>query len=416
MSPQFQAPTGTHDVLAPESARWEVLVAAFSRHAGAAGYGLVVGPSFEELAVYERVGDSTDIVRKEMYDFEDKGGRRLALRPDSTPSVVRAFVQHRPPLPWKAWYVAPHFRYDRPQAGRYRQHHQVGAEVLGTDDPAVDVEVIALAWDFIGGLGVRGIELMVNSIGDPVCRPGYREALLAHLEARTLCNEHAGRYADNPLRVLDCKRDACIAATAEAPRLVAHLCEPCAAHFGAVTAGLEALGIPFRLEGRLVRGQDYYTRTTFEFASNALEGAQNGVGGGGRYDGFVEAMGGPATPGIGFGLGIERLLLAADAEGVFGVPDAPLDAFVVDTAGGSHALLLTRELRQAGMAADRAYDNRSMKAQVKAADKSGARFALIIGEDEAAAGTVVVRDLRQGTAQESVARDDVIDTLRKRLP
>jgi histidyl-tRNA synthetase len=325
-------------------------------------------------------------------------------------------VQHRPALPWKTWYLTPHFRYDRPQAGRYRQHHSVGAEAIGTDDPAIDVEIISLAWDFIAALGLTGVELRLNTIGDPVCRPAYRDALVAHLRARTLCDDHAPRLEENPLRVFDCKRAPCIEATADAPRIVDHLCDACRVHFDAVRAGLEAITVPFALDGRLVRGQDYYTRTTFEFVSSSLEGAQNALGGGGRYDGFVEAMGGPPTPGIGFGLGIERLLLAADAEGVFAAPEAPLHAFVVDTAGGSHALTLTRALRQAGISADRAYDGRSMKAQVKAADKSGARFALIIGEDEAAAGTVVVRDLRQDTTQESVARDDVIETLRKRLP
>jgi histidyl-tRNA synthetase len=419
--PEFRAPVGTRDVLPPESARWVALVARFAERARKAGYGLVLSPMFEDVGVFERVGESTDVVRKEMYDFTDKGERRIALRPEGTASIVRAYVQHRPTPPWKVWYAAPNFRYARPQAGRYRQHHQLGVEVLGSDDPDVDVEVIAfLARLYRDDLGLARTRLRLNSLGDDVCRPAYRELLQQFLEQRRdqLCDEHRDRIADNPLRVLDCKRPACIEATRDAPRMLDHLCEPCARHFDRVTQGLDALGITYSIDTSLVRGLDYYTRTTFEVAAEALESTQNAVGGGGRYDGLAQALGGPPTPGIGFGAGIERILLACDAEGVFGEQQlhaADVDVFVVDTTGGDVARDLTDELRAAGISTDRAFDNRSMKSQFKSADRSGARLAVVIGADERAAGTATVRPLRGDGEQETVGRGDLVDHLRKRL-
>ncbi|HEV3353025.1 MAG TPA: histidine--tRNA ligase [Acidimicrobiales bacterium] len=415
--PEFQAPVGTRDVLPPESARWERLIALFAGRVGRAGYGLVISPMFEDVGVFERVGEATDVVRKEMYDFEDKGGRRLALRPEGTASVVRAWVQHRATLPFKAWYAAPSFRYERPQAGRYRQHHQLGVEALGTDDPDLDVEVIALAWGLYADAGLTRVRLLLNSLGDPTCRPAYLDLLRAYLlEHRDeLCDEHKNRIEENPLRVLDCKRESCVAVTEGAPRMVDHLCDACAAHFTRVRDGLEELAIPFELAPRLVRGLDYYTRTTFEFQAPALESAQNGIGGGGRYDGLAEQLGGPSTPGIGFGIGIERVLLACDAENVFPAPTAAVDVFVIDVTG-SAALGLVQELRDAGLRADRAFDRRSMKAQFKAADRSGARLAAVVGEQETADGTVTLRDLREsGENQETIPRGDLIDRVRKVL-
>jgi len=411
---EFRAPVGTRDVLPPESARWERLVALFAGTVERAGYGLVLSPMFEDVGVFERVGEGTDVVRKEMYDFEDKGGRRVALRPEGTASVVRAYVQHRPTPPFKAWYVAPGFRYERPQAGRFRQHHQAGVEALGTDDADLDVEVVALAWSVCAALGLTQVTLLLNSLGDDVCRPAYLEGLMSFLAAAALCDEHAGSYEKNPLRVLDCKRDACRTATEGAPRLVDHLCEPCAGHFARVRSGLDGLGVTYTIAPRLVRGLDYYTRTTFELAADALDSAQNAVGGGGRYDKLAESLGGPATPGIGFGMGIERLLLACDAEGVFAVPASTLDVWVVDTTGGTAALALTHELRAAGISADRSFDGRSMKSQFKSADRSGARLAAVVGDNERAAATVTLRDLRGGE-QETVGRADVVEQVRKRL-
>lgn len=419
--PEFRTPNGTRDILPPESARWEVLLERFARTVSAAGYGLVLSPMFEDVEVFHRVGESTDVVRKEMYQFTDKGGRQLALRPEGTASIVRAFVQHRPPTPWKTWYAAPSFRYERAQAGRYRQHHQGGIEVLGTEDPDIDVEVISLAWSFFGAVGLQRVVLRLNSLGDGTCRPVYRQALLSFLEGRLpqLCEEHQAVWQDNPLRVLDCKKPQCVAATADAPHQLDYLCEPCTEHFARVKEGLDALGIPFTLDSRLVRGLDYYTRTTFEFAGEALESAQNALGGGGRYDGLVEEMGGPPTPGIGFGIGLDRTLLACDAEGILAAADvAPtLDAFVVDFAGGAAARDITALLRASGLRADRAFGGRSAKSQLKSADRSGARLALIIGPDEAVGGRVTIKDLRSGpgTPQQVVDQADLLAEVRRRL-
>ena len=415
--PPFRTPKGTHDVLPPESARWEALIAAFARRAERAGYGLVVSPTFEEVGVFQRLGESTDVVRKEMYEFEDKDARPMALRPEGTAPVVRAYAQHRPPLPFKAWYVAPSFRYERPQAGRYREHHQIGIEVLGTDDPDVDVEVIALAARlFAEDLGLSRVTLRLNSLGDAECRPAYREVLVAYLTAHRseLCDEHRDRIEVNPLRVLDCKRPACAQVIKDAPRMLDHLCDACRAHFQRVEAGLAALGVAYTIDTALVRGLDYYMRTTFELTAEALDAAQNGIGGGGRYDGLAEALGAPPTPGIGFGLGIERILLACDAEGVFPAPTARVDVFVIDTAGGATALELTHALRDAGIRADRAFDGRSMKAQFKQADRSGAELAVIAGPDELADGQVKVQSLTSA-GEELVAIGDVVEHVTKRL-
>jgi histidyl-tRNA synthetase len=326
-------------------------------------------------------------------------------------------VEHRPPLPFKAWYAAPSFRYEAPQAGRFRQHHQLGIEALGTEDPDLDVEVIVLLADFYAEIGLRQVACRINSLGDDVCRPAYREALIAFLEARAdqLCDEHRARIRENPLRVLDCKRPECVEATLTAPRQIDWLCGPCAAAYARVKEGLAASGVMFSEDPRLVRGLDYYTRTTFEFAAEALATAQNAVGGGGRYGGLAESLGGPPTPGIGFGCGIERVLLACAAEGVELATNAAAEAFVVDTAGGAAARDLTRELRAAGVRADRAWDGRSFKAQFRAADRSGAQLALVVGPDEAERGVVAVKPLRGGDGQSEVARDKVIDHVRELL-
>jgi histidyl-tRNA synthetase len=417
--PSFQAPKGTFDVLFPQSARYEAFFARFARLVEAAGYGLILSPMFEDIGVFQRVGESTDIVRKEMYDFQDKAGRHMALRPEGTASVVRAFIQHRPTLPWKTWYGGPNFRYDRPAAGRYRQHHQVGIEAIGSEDPDLDAEVIDLAWQTYAAVGLRQVELHLNSMGDATCRPAYRQALIDHLrpivEAGGLSDEHRTQYLVNPLRVLDCKKPDCVKATADAPRMLDYLCEPCAEHFSRVRQDLDQLGIPVVIDTRLVRGQDYYTRTTFEFVGLALDAAQNGIGGGGRYDGLSEALGGPPAPGIGFGLGIERILLAADAEGVFPAPATVIDVFVIDLIGGSAALELCHALRAAGIGADRAFGARPIGAQLKAADRSGARIALIVGEDEAAAGEVTIKDLRGDEDQQRVNIGQAVEALRAKL-
>jgi histidyl-tRNA synthetase len=413
----FQAPKGTHDVLPPASARWEELIARFGAQATRAGYGLLVNPLFEDLAVFRRMGEGTDVVRKEMYDFVDKGGDHVALRPEGTASVVRAFVQHHPLTPWKVWYATPAFRYEQPQKGRVRQHHQVGVEALGPSDPDLDVEVIALLWDFHRSLGLQDLVLKVNSMGDIEGRARYLDELRTYLRSHAdgLDPEDADKIETFPMRVLDTKRPRSIEVATGAPKLLDHLSGGAIAHFDRVQSGLRALGIPFEIEPRLVRGLDYYTHTTFEVQANALDAAQNTIGGGGRYDGLVESLGGDPTPGIGFGSGIERVLLACDAEGVFGAPDRHASVFVVDVTGGEAARDLTHELRRAGVAADRSWDGRSMKAQMKQADRAGARLALIVGEDEAASGVVTLRFLRADRGQESVPRDRVVDHVRKLL-
>ncbi len=414
----FQALRGTRDILSPDSERHRALVDVFAEQARLAGYGHIMSPIFEELGVFQRLGDSTDVVSKEMYAFEDRDGSMIALRPELTASVVRAFVQHRPDsLPWKAWYEGPQFRHEKPQAGRYRQFSQVGIEVLGSDDPFIDVEVIALGWRFYEALGMSQVSLLLNSLGDATCRPPYHEALETYLRDRfdDLSEQSQATLEKNPLRVLDSKRREDAAIIADAPLMVDHLSPETAEHFAVVRAGLEALEIPYEISPRLVRGLDYYTRTTFEFASTALENAQNAVGGGGRYDGLAESLGGKPTPGIGFALGVDRILLACDAEDVFAAPTTAPDVFIVDLTGGTEALALADQLRQAGIAADRGFDGRSMRAQMKVADRSAAPWAVLVGEDEVAAGTVTIRDMHGDTGQVSVPRADLAATLKNRL-
>jgi histidyl-tRNA synthetase len=392
---QFQTLRGMRDVLHPESARRRALVRAFAEQSELAGYREVVPPLVEDLGVFLRVGESTDVVTKEMYDFTDKDGSRIALRPEMTAGVVRAFVQHRPILPWKVWYSGTNFRHERPQKGRYRMFDQVGVEALGVDDPDLDVEVIALASRFFESLGLRQVRLLINSLGEHEDRARYTEAVRVYLESHLGELSEAARTTleRNPLRVLDSKRPEDQTVVAGAPLVADHLSEESAAHYARVLAGLDALEISYEETPRLVRGLDYYRRTTFEFAANSLDSAQNAVGGGGRYDGLAEAMGGPATDGIGFALGVDRILLACDAEGVFDAPDAALATFVIDLTGGDAARDITHELRAAGISADRRFGGGSMKAQMKSADRSGARFAIIVGEDELAASEVTLRPM-----------------------
>ena len=416
MPETFRAPIGTQDVLPPASARWQALIATFAGLAERFGHGLVHGPMFEDVAVFARLGAGTDIVRKEMYDFRDKGDRHLALRPEATASVVRAYVQHRPPTPWKVWCLTPAFRYERPQAGRLRQHHQLDVEVIGAADPDVDVDVIALGAAYLDSLGLRQWRLRVNTMGTPADRAAYAERLRTWLTERVgdLDLEDREKVESHPLRVLDSKRPTTQAVVADAPRMLDDLDDASAAHFERVQAGLAALDIPFTIDTGLVRGIDYYTHTLFEFQSEALETAQSTVIGGGRYDGLVEQLGGPATPGIGFGSGIERMLMALEAEHGPNEPSAATDVFVVDATDGAVAHDVTHELRSAGLRADRAFDGRSMKAQMKAAGRSGARVAIIVGADEAADGTATLRDLvtREQTV---VKRDEVVAHVRTML-
>jgi histidyl-tRNA synthetase len=415
--PSFRAPKGTQDVLPPESARWEALLGLFARIAGTYGYGLVQSPMFEDLGVFQRLGEGTDVVTKEMYDFEDKGGRRIALRPEGTASVARAFVEHHPTTPWKVWYATPAFRYERPQAGRLRQHHQVGVEAIGSADPDLDVEVIALGASLLNALGLAQWRLELNFLGTPADRAAHAEVLQGWLRARAgdLAPEDAEKIDAHPLRVLDSKREATRAVLADAPTMADSLDATSAAHAERVQDGLRSLGIAFTVQPTLVRGLDYYTHTLFEFQSDALGNAQSTILGGGRYDGLIEQLGGPPTPGIGFGCGIERVLLTCDAEGVFGAPEVHLDAFLVDTTDGRAATSIAQELRAAGLRVDRAFDGRSMKSQMRSADRSGARVAVIVGARELDQGNATVKDLTTGE-ETSVHLDALTDHVRKATP
>jgi len=405
------------DILPPESARWRQFVAAFAETVTAAGYGQIIPPLLEDIGVFHRVGEATDIVTKEMYDFVDKGDRHVALRPEQTASVCRAFVQHRPATPWKVWYSGPNFRYERPQRGRYRQFDQVGIEVLGANDPYLDVEVIALGWNFFQRLGLQQVHLHLNSLGEPQDRQNFVAALQTYFSANIeqLSDASKVTLTKNALRVLDSKRPEDFDIIAKAPKISDFYSEAARTHFETVLSGLRTLNIPFTVNEKLVRGLDYYRHTTFEFVGGTLDSAQNAIGGGGRYDGLVEDLGGPATAGIGFALGLDRTLLACDDEGVFASVPANVDVFVVDTTGGNEALVITHQLRNAGISCDRSFENRSMKSQMKAADKSGALVAIIIGSDEVEANAFVLRPLRGEEQQSTVPRSELIPSITKAL-
>ena len=412
----FSTSPGTRDILAPDAARWRQFQEVFASVVQNAGYQLIIPPMFEDLGVFLRLGEATEVVTKEMYDFEDKGGRRIALRPEQTASVCRAFVEHRPTTPWKVWYSGPNFRYEKPQQGRYRQFDQVGIEVLGVNDPLLDAEVIALADIFFKSLGLKDVRLSINSLGDDGDREKYSVALYEYFSANLaqLSEESQTTLVKNPLRVLDSKRREDQALIAGAPKIRDFLSADAAQHFDFVLRALDALDVKYAIDDRLVRGLDYYRRTTFEFVSTALTAAHTAIGGGGRYDGLVEQLGGPSTPGIGFALGLDRTLLACDAENVFNAPNTNVSVFVVDTTGGLHAAEVCNLLRSNAISADRAFDNRSMKAQMKAADRSGASFALIIGTDEVAAGHIIVRPLNSGE-QYAVERDQIVVAIQNEI-
>ena len=405
------------DILPPESARWRQFVVAFAETVTAAGYGQIIPPLLEDIGVFHRVGEATDIVTKEMYDFVDKGDRHVALRPEQTASVCRAFVQHRPATPWKVWYSGPNFRYERPQRGRYRQFDQVGIEVLGANDPYLDVEVIALGWNFFQRLGLQQVHLHLNSLGEPQDRQNFVAALQTYFSANIeqLSDASKVTLTKNALRVLDSKRPEDFDIIAKAPKISDFYSEAARTHFETVLSGLRTLNIPFTVNEKLVRGLDYYRHTTFEFVGGTLDSAQNAIGGGGRYDGLVEDLGGPATAGIGFALGLDRTLLACDDEGVFASVPANVDVFVVDTTGGNEALVITHQLRNAGISCDRSFENRSMKSQMKAADKSGALVAIIIGSDEVEADAFVLRPLRGEEQQSTIPRSELIPSITKAL-
>ncbi|MFE7417712.1 histidine--tRNA ligase [Rhodococcus sp. NPDC057529] len=408
----FSAPKGVPDYVPPQSSEFVAVRDGLTRAARLAGYGHIELPIFEDTALFARgVGESTDVVSKEMYTFADRGDRSVTLRPEGTAGVMRAVIEHgldRGQLPVKLSYAGPFFRYERPQAGRYRQLQQVGVEAIGVDDPALDAEVIAVADAGFRGLGLEGFRLEITSLGDDTCRPQYRERLQEFLFALPLDEETRRRAEINPLRVLDDKRKEVREMTADAPLMLDHLSDTAKAHFDEVLAHLDALGVPYVVNPRMVRGLDYYTKTTFEFVHDGL-GAQSGIGGGGRYDGLMAQLGGQPLSGIGFGLGVDRTVLALAAEGKTAGSTARCDVFGVPLGEDAKAKLVVvaQQLRAQGIRVDLAYGNRGVKGAMKAADRSGAALALVLGDRDIAEGTVGIKNLATGD-QESVSSADVV--------
>jgi histidyl-tRNA synthetase len=415
----YKAARGTTDILPEEQPYWRYVEKAIADITRLYGYQRIDTPVFEDTGLFRRsAGEYTDIVQKEMYTFDDRGGNSLTLKPEGTPPVCRAYIQHglhNLPKPVKLYYVSPIFRYDRPQAGRYRQHYQFGCEAIGDVDPALDAEVIDLAWRFYASLGLKGLSLQLNSIGCRKCRPSYLNILIEYYRKHTakLCNDCQARLVKNPLRLLDCKQASCQEIADAAPASADHLCPACGEHFASLQKYLGFLGIPFVLNNRLVRGLDYYTRTVFEFEPEE-EGGQSSLGGGGRYDYLIEELGGPPTPAIGFGIGIERVILNLKKQGV-SVPAPPALQVLIAALGEAArdlAVRLAADLRLAGVSAVTGAEGKSLKARLRQANALGVRFTVIIGEDEVKAGTATLRDMA-GARQESVPFSELVKRLQR---
>ena len=411
-----KAPRGMPDILPGDMGRWHYIEAEIRDVARRYGYLEIRTPVVEHTEVFLRgVGSGTDIVDKELYTFLDRGERSLTLRAEGTAPVMRAFLEHNlgaAGLPVKVYYLCPIFRYDRPQAGRYRQHNQFGAEVIGSAEPAADAEVLSLAVRLVQGLGLLDVDVRLSSVGDDVCRPAYLESLRAYYRPHLdeLCDDCRRRFDIAPMRLLDCKHEHDQRLARRAPRMLDYLCGPCRAHFDAVRVHLDALGVHYTVDPLIVRGLDYYTRTAYEALSRKL-GAQNVIFGGGRYDGLAEQLGGPATPGVGFGMGIERLLLVLREEGLPLPGDPRLDVFIATAgAGGARALAVADGLRRRGLAVDLDVMARGLRAQMKQADRLGAAFVVVLGEEEAQRGVAAVRDMATG-AQHEVALDALPEAL-----
>lgn len=411
----MQALKGTHDILPEEVYKWDYMEGVIRKICAKYGYKEIRTPIIEGTELFQRgIGDTTDVVTKEMYTFTDRGNRSVTLRPENTASVVRSYLEHKmygDQQVHKVFYIGSMFRYDRPQAGRYREFHQFGLEVLGASSPLADAEVIHMAWEIFTTLGLKDLKLHLNSIGDKKCRPVYKEELIKFLEERKdqLCDDCKERLYKNPLRVLDCKEDGVKLATENAPKITDYLCDECNEKFEALKNYLAALGIPFELDPRLVRGLDYYTNTAFEIQYTPL-GAQSAICGGGRYDGLVEQVGGPSTPSIGFAIGLERLLLALEMQNL--IPVASEKQHVYIAAIGQEAekagIQIQTELRNNDFLADMDLQNRSLKSQMKQAGKLNALFTVIIGSNEIESGKAVVKNMEAGT-QEEVPFDQVVN-------
>ncbi|WP_409238730.1 histidine--tRNA ligase [Streptomyces sp. PA5.6] len=416
----FKAPKGTYDLLPPDSAKFLAVREAIAAPLRNSGYGYIETPGFENVELFARgVGESTDIVTKEMYAFTTKGGDELALRPEGTASVLRAALEgnlHKAGnLPVKLWYSGSYYRYERPQKGRYRHFSQVGAEAIGAEDPALDAELIILADQAYRALGLRNFRILLNSLGDKECRPVYRAALQEFLRGLDLDEETRRRIDINPLRVLDDKRDDVQKQLVGAPSLRDYLCDACKAYHEQVRELITAAGVAFEDDEKLVRGLDYYTRTTFEFVHDGL-GSQSAVGGGGRYDGLSEMIGGPSLPSVGWALGVDRTVLALEAEGVELELPASTSVFAVPLGDEARRVLFAKvtELRKAGVAADFSYGGKGLKGAMKNANRSGARFTVVAGERDLAEGVVQLKDMESGE-QSAVAVDDIVAVLTAKL-
>ncbi len=412
---QYKAPSGTRDILAPDVYLWQEVESKVREVAERAGYREIRTPIFEETELFVRsIGESSEVVQKQMYTFKTLGGESLTLRPEITAPVIRAYLEHsmhKTGIFRKLYYLGPSFRYERAQKGRWRQFSQFGIEAVGSADPLMDVETIIVGWDILSSCGVPGLKLLLNSIGCPKCRPSYREALKDYIQGHRekLCEECNRRSERNVLRVLDCKKEQCRETTEEAPQITSYLCPDCAAHFEKVKNGVDLYVSEWELQPRLVRGLDYYTHTVYEFIAGGL-GSQDAVGGGGRYDLLVEELGGPQIPAVGFALGLDRIILAIQGAGGRTPSGAAPVVFVVaigdEQRSGAQELVIS--LRRSLIPADMDYEKKSVKAQFRAADKAGASFVAVLGPDEEAKGTVKLKDLSNGS-EEEIAQENLTE-------
>jgi len=416
-----KAPRGTHDVLPNDAYKWQYIEGIAKKVAECFGYKEVRTPVFEHTELFERsIGDTTDVVEKEMYTFEDRGKRSITLKPEGTAPVVRSFIENKlyaDSQPTKLFYITPVFRYEKPQAGRYREHHQFGVEVFGASNPSIDAEVINLAMSIYRALGVKKLELRINNIGCPKCREEYNKVLREYLAARLdkLCTTCQGRFERNPMRIIDCKVDTCQEQIVEVPLMIDHICEDCESHFKGLKSHLEALDINYIVDPRIVRGLDYYTKTAFEIITDEA-GKKGTLCGGGRYDKLVEDCGGPQTPGVGFGMGLERAILSLETQNIEIPKPKDIDVFIV-TMGEDASLVgfsILNKLRNANIKSDQNHITRGVKAQFKYADKKEVTYTIVIGEDEIKNNEVLVKNMIDGE-QKNVKIDDVVQFLKDRL-
>lgn len=418
---EISAPKGVRDILPGEYWKWDYVLGVFGRTAVDYGYSGIHLPVFEHTELFARgIGDGTDVVDKEMYTFNDKGGRSITLRPEATASMVRSYLENKMASlnqPVKMWCAGPMFRYERPQKGRFRQFWQVDFESLGSPSPFADVETVSLALEAFRRLGLSNLEVVINSVGCPVCRPGYIKKLTAYFESRLdeLCETCRGRLEKNPLRILDCKNESCRKTAEGAPAGIDNLCCECGDHFAAVRESLDSMGVAYHTDKCLVRGLDYYTKTAYEVLSGVL-GAQNAVCGGGRYDNLAEAIGGPHVPAVGFAAGMDRIIMVMEEQGCSFGKEPSIDVYTVavDSLARASALLLADQLRKSGISADMDFGGRSMKAQMKTASARKARLACILGENELAGGTVAVKNMTSGE-QVEILRKDAAEAIKRML-